>query len=53
MNDKKYIEIQEALRKHLDTAHGYSGNKKEIFREGIRVAMSIVHQMYNFPKAKS
>lgn len=42
MTDREYEMIQNALRRHLESSHGYHGNKKEIFNEGIRTAMSIV-----------
>lgn len=50
MNETEYRNIQEALNKHLSNAHGYSGNKAELFREGIRTAMSVVHTSYKHTK---
>lgn len=52
MTDYEYNELQNALRKHLKTAHGYSGNKKEIFCEGIKVAMSMLKQFHEYPREK-
>ena len=50
MTDHEYNELQAALRKHLKTAHGYTGNKKEIFNEGIKVAMSMLKQFHEYPR---
>lgn len=52
MTDREYNRLQEDLRKHLKTAHGYTGNKKEIFKEGIMVAMSMLHQLHEHPIEK-
>lgn len=49
MTKKEYDQLQEALKRHLKYAHGYSGNKAEVFREAIRVAMSMLHQMMEYP----
>lgn len=50
MNDYEYNELQNALRKHLKTAHGYHGVKKEVFCEGIKVAMSMLKQFHEYPR---
>lgn len=43
MDRTEYEFLQEALRKKLHRKDGYlSGNKEEIYREGIRSAMSIL-----------
>lgn len=52
MTDYEYELMQEALRKHLKTSHGYHGVKKDIFNEGIKVAMSMLKQFHEFPRVK-
>ena len=52
MTDYEYELMQEALRKHLKTSHGYHGVKKDVFNEGIKVAMSILKQFHEFPRVK-
>ena len=52
MTDYEYELMQEALRKHLKTSHGYQGVKKDVFNEGIKVAMSILKQFHEFPRVK-
>ena len=46
MTDHEYERIQESLRRHLQDSHGYHGNKKEIFNEGIRTAMSVLKRAH-------
>lgn len=53
MTNYEYENLQAALRKHLETSHGYSGNKKEIFNEGIRVAMSMLKQMHEHQRTEA
>jgi hypothetical protein len=50
--DYEYELMQEALRKHLKTSHGYHGVKKEVFNEGIKVGMSMLKQFHEFPRVK-
>ena len=52
MTDYEYELMQEALRKHLKTSHGYHGVKKDVFNEGIKVAMSMLKQFHEFPRVK-
>ena len=52
MTDYEYELMQEALRKHLKTSHGHQGVKKDVFNEGIKVAMSILKQFHEFPRVK-
>ena len=52
MTDYEYVLMQEALRKHLKDSHGYHGVKKDVFNEGIRVAMSMLKQFHEFPRVK-
>ena len=52
MTDYEYELMQEYLRKHLKTSHGYRGVKKDVFNEGIKVAMSILKQFHEFPRVK-
>lgn len=52
MTDYEYELMQEALRRHLKDSHGYHGVKKDVFNEGIRVAMSMLKQFHKFPRVK-
>lgn len=52
MTNYEYEKLQAALRKHLESSHGYRGNKKEIFNEGIRVAMSMLKQFHEHPRTE-
>lgn len=44
-NHHKYAEFMEAMRKKLNRPP-YSGNKGEAYREGVRAAMSKMHELY-------
>ena len=52
MTNYEYEKLQAALRKHLETSHGYHGVKKDVFNEGIKVAMSMLKQFHEFPRVK-
>ena len=49
MTEYEYQFLQDHLRKHLKDSHGYTGNKKCIFNEGIKVAMSMLKQVHEHP----
>lgn len=49
MDSLEYENIQAALRKKLHRGReGYSGNREEAYREGIRAAMSILSSQYKY-----
>jgi hypothetical protein len=52
MTDYEYELMQERLRDQLKHSHGYHGNKKEIYNEGIRTAMSMLKQFHEHPRVK-
>lgn len=52
MTNYEYELLQQNLRKHLKTKHGYRGNKGEVFCEGIRVAMSMLKGFYDYPRMR-
>lgn len=52
VTDYEYELLQESLRRHLKYSHGYRGVKKEVFNEGIKVAMSMLKQFHEHPRVK-
>jgi hypothetical protein len=50
MTDYEYKQLQDKLRRHLKDSRGYHGVKKEVFNEGIMVAMSMLKQFHEFPR---
>lgn len=50
MNKKEYDHLQQTLSKKMEEnlyiKYGFSGNRSEGFKQGILVAKSIIHNMY-------
>ena len=45
MTDREYEMLQERLRKKLSN-NPYIGNKREVYKEGVRAAMSILSSFH-------
>lgn len=45
MNGHEYQEIQNRLRNKLESCNGLTGNRRDGFKEGIKCAMSILHDL--------